>query len=310
MQEMRRKDYMAMKIRTVKYTLREGMLNIYRNKLMSFASFSTVMSALLVFGMFYAVIFNLNLYIERFKQQAHIYITCDEKITEEELNNVRGVLSADERIAKHEFISNEQAFDDLKLSLGEDSIVLEGLDASILRDKFAVELKDLSLSNEVIGELKSITGVYKVSYSQRSIDLISRISVFVKAGSGVLITVLLIIAILIVSNTIKITVFARRREIGIMKHVGATDWFIRWPFVVEGMVVGIASAAVSLIITGYIYRAAVNYVNKELLTVGTEMFRLAPVDDMGMRMVVFYSVLGVIVGGLGSMLSIKRHLET
>jgi len=160
-----------------------------------------------------------------------------------------------------------------------------------------------------VEEIKGIHGVEKVQYSQKSINFIVDVSKWIQAISIVLFVILFIVTIFIISNTIKLTIYARRKEISIMKYIGATDWFIRWPFIVEGMLIGVMGAVTAFILTGYVYRGLEDRVNAELAYIGSELIRLATIGEIGMYMMLFYSALGILVGALGSMVSLRRHLK-
>ena len=124
-----------------------------------------------------------------------------------------------------------------------------------------------------------------------------------------MIIILVIISVFIISNTIKLTVFARRKEINIMKFIGATDWFIRWPFVVEGVIIGIAGAVIAFVVSAYGYNALEGKFNKDILSIGTEFLKLIKIGEVWSQVIVSYAAIGIIVGALGSFLSIRRYLR-
>ena len=138
--------------------------------------------------------------------------------------------------------TKKQALEEMKIRLAEDSSILNGISEDILPVSFSIKLKNPADSTSVVNYLKKINGIQKVSYSQKVIDVISKVTYWIKFISGGMIIVLLVVSVFIISNTIKLTVFARRKEINIMKYIGATDWFIRWPFIVEGVIIGITGA--------------------------------------------------------------------
>ena len=174
---------------------------------------------------------------------------------------------------------------------------------------YIIELKDPEMSAQIAEEIKELHGVEKVEYSQRTINLIVGISKWIQIISVILFLILFVVTIFIISNTIKLTIYARRKEISIMKYIGATDWFIRWPFIVEGMLIGVIGAAGAFILTSYVYRSLEQWFNAELVNIGNELLRLATVYEVGMPLMVFYATLGIIVGALGSTLSLRRHLK-
>ena len=124
-----------------------------------------------------------------------------------------------------------------------------------------------------------------------------------------ILALLLIISVSIISNTIKLTVYARRKEIGIMKYIGATDWFIRWPFIIEGIIIGLVGAVVSFVITGYLYNALETYINSEAVISGMSLIRMLPLKDIGGQILFVYIIIGVVMGTVGSIISVRKHLN-
>jgi len=298
-----------MKIQTLRYIIKEGFINTYRNKLMTLASISIVLASLIVFGIFFIIIFNINASMKLLKEQPHIIAYCHEAIEDFEVEPIEKYIKESDKVASYEYRSREERFDMLKASLGENTDILEGLDASFLSPAFIIELKDPELSEEMVEELGKIPGIKKVDYSQRAINIISSISRWVKVISTLLLIVLVVVSIFIISNTIKLTVYARRKEISIMKYVGATDWFIKWPFIIEGIIIGLIGAIFALIVTGYGYNGVVARFNNQLATIGNEALHLVNFQEMGMGLVLFYTFMGIVVGGVGSLLSIRKYLR-
>ena len=128
-------------------------------------------------------------------------------------------------------------------------------------------------------------------------------------GSMFVLALLLLISVSIISNTIKLTVYARRKEIGIMKYIGASDWFIRWPFIIEGMIIGLVGSIASFLLTGYVYSAIENYVNRELVMNGLEILRIKSLDNIGGKILFLYVMIGMIMGAVGSIISVRKHLN-
>lgn len=306
---MNRKEFTEMKIRTIKYIVKEGFINIYRNKLMSLASLSVVFASLIIFGVFFVVIFNLNINTKAFKQQPHLRVVCNANLADFEVAEIGRFINESGYASKVDYVSKKDAFDKLKDILGEDADILEGMDESFLSPWYIIELKDPELSVQVAEEIFGLHGVDKVEYSQKAINMVIGISKWIQVISIVLFVILFIITVFIISNTIKLTIYARRKEINIMKYIGATDWFIRWPFIVEGMLIGVLGAASAFILTSYIYSSVEKRVNAELINIGSELIRLVTINEIGMALMVFYATLGIIVGAIGSTLSLKRYLK-
>ena len=186
-----------------------------------------------------AVTLNMQHNISIWKEQPQLQAFCYEELDETQIRRVEDVIKTDNRILAYEKVDKEQALQKMRQKLDKDAAILDGYGADIFPVSFIIRLKDVSYSDEVVKDLEKITGIEKVSYSQDTVEMITRISHWFSLGSSLMIIIFLVVAVFIIANTIKLTVFARRREINIMKYIGATDWFIRWPFVVEGVIISI-----------------------------------------------------------------------
>lgn len=298
-----------MKIRTVKYIIKEGFVNTYRNKLMTLASVGIVVSSLIIFGIFFVFVVNVKFNLDVLKQQPQIQVFCYTELDDAQIARVENALKNNQGVRNIKKVTKKEAFDKVREMLGNDKGVLEGMDENFLPVSFIVTLKNPEEAETAIKELTGITGVRKVSYPQKTIDIISKTSRWVQMGTSLLIIVLLAISIFIIANTIKLTVFARRREINIMKYIGATDWFIRWPFIVEGVIIGIIGALVAFIVTSYGY----NGVTQKFYTIMPDMensfIRLVSLKDIGALLILYFSLIGGIVGAAGSVISIRKYLH-
>ncbi len=299
-----------MRIRTARYIVKEGIVNTYRNILMSLASVMIVIATLIVFGFFLMIALNLELNISVLRDQPQLEVFCYNELDDNQVSKVEEAIKSNDKIEGYEVVSRQQAFEKMRQRLGENSVILEGLEGeNIFPVSFIIKLKDPSLSQEVVEEFRNLSGVEHVSFSQETIDLISKITYWVRLISGLMIVVLLIISVFIISNTIKLTVFARRREINIMKFIGATDWFIRWPFIIEGVIIGLLGAVVAFIISGIGYNALEGRFNYDLLSLNMSLFKMLKINDVWYQLVLYYSVIGIVVGAMGSLLSLRRYLR-
>ncbi len=298
-----------MRIRTVRHIVKEGFINSYRNKLMSLASIIIVVATLVIFGFFLLIAFNLELNINMLKEQPQLEAFCYPVLDDTQVQMVENSIKNNEKIATYQKVTKQEALKKMEERLGKDAAVLEGYDENIFPISFIIKLKDTADSNEVVRALETTSGIEKVSYSQDTIEIISRVSYWVKFISSFMLIILLVISIFIISNTIKLTVFARRKEINIMKYIGATDWFIRWPFVVEGVIIGLAGAVLAFIISSYGYNAIEGKFSTDLLSMETDLIKMIRINDIWFEMIISYTAIGVIVGAIGSFLSIRRHLR-
>ncbi|HHY92085.1 MAG TPA: ABC transporter permease [Firmicutes bacterium] len=294
-----------MRFSTWEFYLRETGRSLVRNRLMSLASISTVALSLLILGVFLLGVANLNHIASTLENQVEVTAYLDDKVTGaaqpelvEQVKELPGVREA-------RFVSKEEALQRLKEQFGERRDLLAAVEKNNpLRN--AVEVRTLTPQDvkPVVGELKKLPGVAKVSFKE---EIIARLFALTRAiryaGLGV---VLLLVAgtVFLISNTIRLTVFARRREISIMKLVGATDWFIRWPFLLEGLCLGFLGSlpAVLLVVRFYTWLAANVYSTLPFIPL------LGPDELLG-RLSLLLLGLGVLVGGLGSAVSVRRFLR-
>ncbi len=298
-----------MKIRTIRYYFKEGFANSYRNKLMSLASVLIVVASLIVFGIFVLISLNMQHNISIWKEQPQLQAFCYEQLDGTQISRVEDVIRGDDRILSYEKVDKEQALERMREKLGKDAAILDGYGADIFPVSFVIRLKDVSNSNEVVKDLEKVTGIEKVSYSQDTVEMITRASHWFSLGSSLMIIIFLVVSVFIIANTIKLTVFARRREIGIMKYIGATDWFIRWPFVVEGVIISITGAILAFILSAYGYKVVADRFSQDTFFASTKLLSLLNIEDVWLRLAVSYAIIAVVVGAMGSFISMRRHLK-
>jgi len=297
-----------MKIRTVRHIIKEGAINSYRNKLMSLASVMIVTATLVVFGFFLLAAYNLEGNIKVWKEAPQLQAFCYEELDDTQIQKVEDSIRNNDKIASYYKVTKEEALQRAKEKLGKSSELLDGF-GEIFPVSFEIKLKDTAYSKDVVAALEKNSGIKEVNYSQDVIDIISRVSYWVKLGSSFMVTMFLIISIFIISNTIKLTVFARRKEINIMKYIGATDWFIRWPFVVEGVIISVIGAAVAFVISTYGYNAIQVNFSQDLVIASKQLLTLSKVQEVWSQLALYYLLIGTIVGTMGSFLSIRRYLR-
>ena len=298
-----------MRIRTVRHIIKDGFVNSYRNKLMSLASVIIVVASLIVFGFFLLISFNLELNVTMWKEQPQMEIFCYTELDDTQVQRVEDSLKTNEIISKYERVSKEQNFEKAKAGLGKGSDLLDGYGAERFMVSFIIKLKDPAYSEDVVATLEKTSGIEKVSYSQNTIEVISRIAYWIKLGSSLMVLLFLIVSVFIISNTIKLTVFARRKEINIMKYIGATDWFIRWPFVVEGVIISIIGAIIAFILTAYGYNVLQEKFSQDLFLAKSQLLKLIEIKDVWSQLFSSYIAIASVVGKIGRFLSIRRHLR-
>jgi len=302
---MKQGVFMDMLFRNLKYFLKEGFSNLARNRLMTIASITSVMAAMLILGLFLVIILNVNSLTNQVESQLELKAFLKDNISEQEVSQIGNEIKTIPGVTSVVFESKEEALQKFKQQLGDKSYLAEGLEKdNPLPQSYIVKVKDAGLMKDISNEIKQINGVDKVSYGQDVVDKLLGIIKIIRIVGLSIILILFIISIVIISNTIKLGVFARRREINIMKYIGATDWFIRWPFLIEGVVLGLVGALLSVALLVLIYGYVLDIINNKLI-----VFQLLPLEKIVGDILVYFSLIGAIIGALGSGLSIKRFLN-
>lgn len=298
-----------MKYNVLTYLIGEGFSNIFKNKKQAATSFGTMCVIMIFFGICFILVGNFNHFIKQVESEQGIQAYIVNDATEEEIKVLEEQIKALEGVNTTEFISKEEALQSMKNRLGEKSYLLDGYDENnIFPASYIVTLTDLTLSSQVQSSIKELDNVKKITSSDETISTLVKIANGIKIGSYVIIAALVCVSIFIISNTIKLTVYARRKEISIMKYVGATNSFIRWPFIVEGVIIGIISGAISLAIIAGIYLLIgqnIGFVGF-LSNLGLSLLEFS---DMFNLILIIYLVLGVGIGILGSSLSMRKYLK-
>ncbi len=300
-----------MKIRTTKYMVKEGILSAYRNKLMSLASFGIVTASLIVFGIFLVVTINVSNNINSLSEQPEIQAYCYSELDDVQVRQVKKYIESNAAIQKSTQVTKKEAFEKFRKDVfGGKEDLLEGYNESIMPVSFIIKLKNPKDSTRVSNELKKLSNlVEKVACPRQAIEFIATVTYWLRLISGFLLVVLLLISMFIIANTIKLTVFARRREINIMKYIGATDWFIRWPFIIEGAIIGLAGAVFAFILVSYMYNAFTGKFSKDLADIGFNIIGFVDLGQIWVQFIAMYSLIGIAVGSLGSIISVRKHLQ-
>jgi cell division transport system permease protein len=299
-----------MKIRTARYIFKEGFLNAYRNRLMSLASIAIVMASLLIFGTFFLLAANLNSNLETLKEQPEMQVFCYPEMDEAQIANVEDAIKKDARIKEYVMVTKAEAFNKVKNEIFDGKeYLLEDLDESIMPVSFIIKLVNPEDNAAVVEKFKDMTEVENVTYASQAVEVIANITYWVPLISGVLLLALLVVSMFIISNTIKLTVFARRREINIMKYIGATDWFIRWPFIVEGVIIGVIGSAMAFALMWLGYDAVEQKSSLAFAGIGLSIVKLLKFNQVASVIMIIFGVTGAVVGAFGSFISIRKYLK-
>jgi len=300
-----------MKLSGVRYLGRQGLDNIWKNRMMAFASFCVLLVSLLLVGLSILFYVNLNSIIGGIENKNEVIVFLDETITESQSNDVKAKLQQIDNIEDVSFYSKEDAFEAMKKSMSEYENVFDSLGGdNPLLDSYRIKIKDISLTSETVTLIEEIDHVYSIRAPYDFVNILTEMRKIVSWVASAIIIALAIVSMVIISNTIKASVFARRNEISIMKYVGATNSFIRIPFFVEGMVTGFVAGLAATIITWLGYDAVVDLLTNEVNILNIiGMGSIISFNDIIFKVAGIYILSGGCIGALGSVLSTRKHLN-
>lgn len=297
-----------MKIRTWGYMIKEGFKNLWRNRMMSLASIGSVTATLIILGMIFILIFNINSMAKGAQEQVNsIQVYLVKNIGNERLEGIGNEIRKIEGLKSVEFKSKEEALEKMKNVFGESRGLLEGLEENPLPNSYIVYVNNIEESERVVEEIKAINDVELVKFHKDIVEKLINVTNFIKIIGLAIIVILIAISIFIIGNTIKLTVAARRREISIMKYVGATNWFIRWPFFIEGTFLGLIGGGIALLIVYFTYRYLHGLAVTNFFIILTAY--LVPAQNILDNLLLIFIVLGAGIGALGSITSMKKYLK-
>lgn len=289
---------------TAAYFIKEGFSNIFLHGFMSFAAVGVIAVCLLLTGSFFLIALNLDRLVSEIGDQSEIVVFIDEALSTQEAMAVKDQIMKIDNIRSAEFVSRDTALENYRESLGENSDLLDGIDENPLRDSFTIKMKDISQHAQTEQALAEIPQIAKTNSRRDVSAALIQIRQTVHGISLGIIVVLGLISVFIVSNTIKLATFTRRQEIAIMKMVGATNAFIRWPFVVEGLVLGLFGALIGLGLEWVAY----NYLSDTILKM-LDASTLVSFSSVLPTLAGAFAGAGLIFGVGGSVLTIRKYLK-
>ena len=297
-----------MKYNILGYLIGEGFSNTFKNKKSTGASLMIMCATMIIFGIFLMLSENINHFVDDIKSEQGFQVFLKTDATEEEIQEVGDRIRDLDGVSTVDFKDKEYAYNFMKEKFGESADLLEGYGYDFYSTSYIVTLTDLKLSKDVQNEPLQFANVKKITSSDETVTTLLNVANGIKIITAVILILLIIISIFIISNTIKLTVHARRKEISIMKYVGATNNFIRWPFIVEGMIIGVLASLISIVIVGGAYsilaEQAVN--NSFMIKIGLSLLSF---KDMISSIIVVYMLLGIGIGALGSVISMRKYLK-
>jgi len=294
-----------MKIRTGEYFIKEAFRSLKRNGLMSFASISTVALSLLILGIFLIMVLNLNNMASNLESQVQISVYLQDGLSDVEMREIGTRITKLPGVNQVLFVDKEEALKRFKQRLGEQQSILQALDGTNpLPNAFEVKMDRPEGVKPVAQAISQLKGVENAKFGQEIVEQLFALTKMMRIFGVVLIGFLALAALFIISNTIRLTVFARRKEIGIMKYVGATDWFIRWPFLLEGIILGFGGALAAVILLNQTYGALIHQVYESLA-----FLPLIPQYPFITHISIILLIIGTVIGALGSTISLRKFMQ-
>lgn len=296
---------------TIWYTLKQGIKNIKRNWMFSIASILTMAACIFLVGVFYSLVTNVDNIAQKVEQEVPVTVFFDEGTTEEQMQEVGNLIQARPEVERVEFESAEQAWENFKDKYFQGSDAAEGFkddNPLVNSSNYHVYLNQIEKQTELVNYIQGLEYVRDVEQSEQAANTLGSFNKLVSYASIVIIALLLIISIFLISNTISVGISVRKEEIGIMKYIGATDAFVRAPFLLEGMVLGVIGAAIPLIALYFLYNSVVEYIlNKFSVLTGVVAF--IPVWQIYQILLPIGLALGIGIGFIGSMMTTRKHLR-
>ena len=297
-----------MRISTLFYTIKQGIINIFRNKWFSLASIATIGACLFLFGIFYAVIVNVENIVKTAQEGVSVTVFFDEGISQEKIEEIGVLIDKRPEVAKKNFISADEAWESFKTDyLGE---YADGFTENPLADSASYEiyLSDVSMQPALVSYLEGVEGIRTVNRSEITAATLTGVNSLLAYVSVAIIAILFAVSIFLISNTVTIGISVRKEEITIMKYVGATDFFVRSPFVIEGMMIGIIGAAIPVAIIYVLYNKVLEYIMEKFSAL-TNLLAFVPVETVFINLLPISLIMGVGIGFLGSFTTVRKHLR-
>ena len=301
-----------MRISTFFYTIRQGLKNIWKNKLFSLASIATMTACIFLFGIFYMIVTNFQSMVKEAESGVAVTVFFDEGMTQEQIDEIGQQIQARPEVAAIEYVSADDAWESFKKVYfeGNESVAesFAGDNPLVNESSYSIYMNDVSMQQSLVDYLQSLEGIRKVNQSAAVANTLTDFNKLIGYISAGIIIILLGVAVFLISNTITVGISVRREEIAIMKLIGATDYFVRAPFVVEGIVIGLIGAAIPLGILYTMYGRVIEYIG-ENFTFISNMMKFLPVNEVFHTLVPVALILGVGIGFIGSRITIRKHLK-
>ena len=296
---------------TIWYTLKQGIKNIKRNWMFSLASIITMAACIFLVGVFYSLVTNVDNIAHKVEQEVPITVFFDEGTTDEQMQEVGNLIQARQEVERVEFESGDQAWQNFKDKYFQGSDAADGFkddNPLVNSSNYQVYLNQIEKQTELVNYIQGLDHVREVNQSEQAANTLGSFNKLVSYASIIIIAILLLISIFLISNTVSVGISVRKEEIGIMKYIGATDAFVRAPFVLEGMVLGVIGAAIPLAALYFLYNTAVEFVLTKF-NVLTGVVDFIPVWQIYQVLLPIGLLLGIGIGFIGSIWTTRKHLR-
>lgn len=295
-----------MKFNTVNYFFKESLKSLKRNRTLSIASSITVAATLFILGIFMLLLLNVNQGVKGIESTVQVQVYLDDNISIIDKNAIQNKIYSVDEVDSVTYESKEESLQKMKDRMGKDEkSIMAGLDKrNPFPAVYTVKVKKPGDVDKVVKAVKGMDGIYQIKDSREFINKVLSITKTVEIVGGVIFVVLICVSMFLIGNTIKLAVYSRRKEIGIMKYIGATDWFIRWPFIIEGMILGVIGAILSDIILFFCYNAVYSKIVSSIM-----FMELIRPSYVALVIIWEFILAGIIIGALGSIQAIRKFLD-
>ena len=290
------------------YTLKQAFLQVFRNRTMSIASIFAITAMLLILSIFFILVINVNTAAQMIQNDYDsIEIFLEDDMTKQDAQTIVDDISVREGVDEAYYKSRETAMDEFKARWGKNAYLLDSLKENPLPNSIVIMISDLEKATSLAETAATYDGVEDVKFYKDTVDKLLDATRFIQLAAIVIMVFLIIVSVVVVSNTIKLTVFNRSNEISIMKYIGATNWFIRGPFLAEGIIIGIISAGISVGVSAAMYRKIVEVIGDQVFSVLS--LPMVPVNFLVYNFTWIFLALGISIGACGSIISMRKFLD-
>ncbi len=297
-----------MRFSTLIYVMKQGISNIFRNKWYSLLSIATISACLFLFGIFYAIVANFQYSVREAQNGVAVTVFFDEGISEDRIGEIGSLIESRSEVDHIHYVSAEEAWEGFKADyLGE---YADGFTENPLEEysNYEVYLADVSKQGELVDYITSLEGVRVVNKSETIANVFSSINMLVGYVAVAIIAILLLVSVFLIANTVTVGISVRKEEINIMKYIGATDFFVRFPFVIEGMIIGLIGSLIPMGIVHILYNSVVAYVTEKFALLSS-ILKFLPVETVFATLVPVSVIIGVGIGFIGSMTTVRKHIR-